>query len=103
MVKPYQPTEPPPRPDTRQPRLVAQTIVDVVYSASGSDRAIIGLGSDGVYRVRTEHWNVSEWYSDGLAFWSQCHLSTFTDTLEDAKRLAEELLPSAGHGATPTI
>jgi hypothetical protein len=62
----------------------------VSYSQSNHVRGIITVDSNGVYRVRTEFWETGDWHPAGIAFWSQWHLGTFTDSLENARMLCRE-------------
>ncbi len=78
-------------PDTEhRPAIVGQTVVEVIYSATTMVRGIITVDPRGVYRVRTELWDNRDWESGGTPFWSQIHLGTFTDTLENARVLCRE-------------
>jgi hypothetical protein len=81
----------PPPPNTgHKPSVAGQTVVEVIYSQSNNVRGIITVDSNVVYRVRTEFWDTGEWDAAGVAFWSQGHLGTFTDTFENARILCSE-------------
>ena len=69
---------------------MGQEVVEVLYSPSNYLRGIITIDPQGIYRVRTEHWDTSDWYIAGSAYWAQDHLGTFTDTLENARKLCKE-------------
>lgn len=71
---------------------MGQEVVEVIYSPSNSVRGKITKDSAGVFRVRTQFWDLSDWELVGMAYWSQEHLGTFTDTLENARKLCGELM-----------
>jgi hypothetical protein len=52
----------------------------------------------GVYRLRGQRWAVEDWEIAGTAFWFQSDVGTLTDTIENARTLAKELLVSMGDG-----
>jgi hypothetical protein len=89
----------PPPPDTTPPAPAAgQSIVDVLYSPSEAERAVITCDVHGsVYRIHTEYWYTDE---RGAAFWcvpSRYTPATFTDTAERARELARERLHQLVH------
>ena len=75
-----------------------QRLVDVLYSRSQSERAVITCDVHGsVYSIRTEFWHTDE---RGAAFWcvpSRHIPATFTDTQERAQELARERLHQLVH------
>lgn len=82
---------PPPKPDTsHRPTIIGQEVVEIIYSPSNYVRGIITRDSRGTYRVRTEFWDTGDWEIAQVAFWSQEHLGTFTDTLDNARKLCRE-------------
>jgi len=83
----------PPSPDrAQQPKAIGQTVIEVTYSTSNLARGIITVDAQGVYRVRTEFWDTSDWDSGGTPFWAPAHGGTFTDSLEKARQLCRERL-----------
>jgi len=87
--------EPAPAPDpdtTHQPSIAGQSVVEVIYARSQRERAIITRDAQGIFRVRTEFWDTSDWEVAAAAYWCQQHLGTFTDTLAHARQLACEHL-----------
>jgi hypothetical protein len=86
-----------PLPDTMSPPDVAagQTVVGVVYSRSNRLRAVTSVDASGLYRVKTEFWNVSDWEVARFADWSCDHEGTFTDTADNAQKLSLELIASS--------
>jgi hypothetical protein len=75
----------PPAPDTeRQPTFAGQALVEVMYSRGNDVRGIITVDSQGIYRVRTEFWDVRSWRTEHIAYWNQGLLDAKTDTLDNA-------------------
>jgi hypothetical protein len=60
-----------------------------MYSPTNRVRGIITIDPNGVYRIRTEFWDTSDW-DVGAAYWAHDHLGTLTDTLENARILCRE-------------
>jgi len=88
----------PPAPDTsHQPTLLGQSVVEVMYSASSTVRGIVTIDPQGLYRVRTEYWEVRDWAEGHVAYWYQDHMGTFTDTLENARKLCREHISASLH------
>jgi hypothetical protein len=88
----------PPAPDTsRQPIISGQSVVEVIYSTSSAVRGIVTIDPQGIYRVRTEYWDVGDWAEAHRAYWNQDHIGTFTDSLENARRLCHEHIAASLH------
>jgi len=68
-----------------------------MYSASSTVRGIVTVDPQGNYRVRTEYWDVRYWAEEHIAYWHQDHLGTFTDTLENARKLCLEHILASAH------
>ncbi|MCI0535438.1 MAG: hypothetical protein L0Z50_09420 [Verrucomicrobiales bacterium] len=83
---------PPPAHDIAPEPVADQAIVDTLLSRSGDRRLIITVDAADLYRVYEEHWNTT-WIGDGgSAFWSRNGPMHFTDSIEDARRVASEHL-----------
>lgn len=88
----------PPKPDiSHKPSFSSQKIIEIIYSSSNYARGIITIDSKGLYRVRTEFWDVGDWESTGAAFWNEDHIGTLIDTLENAQKLCRECLLTNSH------
>jgi hypothetical protein len=84
---------PPPSPDlAHQPSIPGQTIVEILYSDSKQGRAIITRDGSGVYRIHIQFWDTSDWSAGYGARWAGGGSSSFTDTVERARTLAQEEL-----------
>jgi hypothetical protein len=80
-----------PKPDTSHvPTILGQSVVEVVYARSKRLRCVISIDAAGIYRVRTDFWDTSDWDIVGEAFWVEQHSGTLVDTLEHAKCLCLE-------------
>ena len=88
----------PPKPDTSdKPSIAEQEVVEIIYSASNHVRGIITRDTRGIYRVRTEYWSTGDWEIARVAYWQQEHVGTFTDTLENARKLCREWMLVSKH------
>ena len=85
---------PPPAPDTSALLPVrGQAVVEESFSEDKRQRVTILRDERGIFRVRSFRWCIEDWEVAGRAFWIQEDaMNTVTDTLEDARRLAEEYL-----------
>jgi len=86
-------TTPPPPPDeTRTPRH-RYDVVECVYSSDKRHRAVLLRDPRGLFHLQCQMWDLSEWEYCHQAFWSQVGQgTTITDTLDNARRLAQERL-----------
>lgn len=81
---------PHPPPDiSRNPSTGGYTLVEVIYAHANRVRGIVTVDERGVYRVRTELWDTSDWDVGGSPFWSHVFGPAFTDTLERAREISE--------------
>jgi hypothetical protein len=84
---------PPPPPDlTLQPTISGQSIVELIYSDSKQQRAIITRDGSGIYRIHLQWWDTSDWKAWAEAFWAGGGSSSFTDKIETARTLARDAL-----------
>jgi hypothetical protein len=83
--------QPPPN-TSHKPSIAGETVVELLYSPSQRERGIITLDAQGLFRVRTDFWDVSDWDFIREAYWCQKHIGTFTDTLTSARTLCLERL-----------
>lgn len=68
-----------------------------MYSEDLRHRAVLVRDSSGYLRVRYEKWDLSEWENSGYAFWGQVGQgTTITDTIDNARLLAREMLLEFG-------
>src|SRR5215469_17933848 len=74
---------PPPDRSVR-PKIAGQEVVEVVYSDSQAERAVITNDSSGIYRVHVQFWDTSDWNAGHGAFWNGGDTS-ITDTVELAR------------------
>ena len=82
-----------PKPDTtHKPKIPGQTIVEVIYTRSKEMRCLITIDKEGIYRVRTEFWDTSDWDIVTEAFWSEQSSGTLVDNLEHARQICSEYL-----------
>ena len=87
---------PPPPPDVaHQPSFPGQTIIEVIYSDSKRERAIITRDESSTFRVYLQWWDTGDWKAGHGAFWDGHGSGSFTDKLETARSLAGEALRSA--------
>ncbi len=81
------------KPDTSNvPSIIGQTVVEIIYAQSKKVRCVITVDATGIYRVRTDFWDTSDWDVVGDAFWAEMHSGTLVDTFEHGKRLCFEHL-----------
>jgi hypothetical protein len=81
---------PPPSPDVaHQPTISGQSTVEVLYSDSKQQRAIITQDGSGIYRIHVQWWDTSDWKAWAKAFWAGGGSSSFTDNIETARKLAQ--------------
>lgn len=91
---------PPPPPDIQQlPSFTDQRIVEAIYSASKSRRAIITIDDTGDHRIHFEWWDTSDWKAGHGAFWYGRNAGSHTDSLERARDLAHEAIGDLHHDA----
>jgi len=92
----------PPPPDTSvSGSRVNEIEVDVLYSVTKSHRVVITRDARGLFRVHGERWDTGDWDVAGAAYWvSYDRLATITDTLENARTLAQEALEQVGNRGT---
>jgi hypothetical protein len=84
---------PPPPPDVaHQPSFPGQRIVEMIYSDSKRERAIITVDESGDYRIRVQWWDTSDWKAGYGAFWYGHDIGSHTDSIERARKLADEAL-----------
>jgi hypothetical protein len=84
---------PPPAPDITNPPLFSgETVVEILYSESKNERAIITGDNASIYRVYYQTWDDSDWDSGHAAFWNDRGPNGMTDSVEIARRLAREAL-----------
>jgi hypothetical protein len=87
-----------PSPNLTPPRVAAdQILVDVLYSPSQHERAIITRDANGTtYRIRTEYWRTDD---RGPAFWCvpRYTAATLTNTAELAQQFARDRLHELIH------
>jgi hypothetical protein len=84
---------PPPPPDlAHEPSIPGQSIAETLYSNSMRQRAIIDRGGSGMYRIHLQWWDTSDWKAWAKAFWAGGSSSSFTDSIETARKLAREEL-----------
>lgn len=84
----------PPKPDKSliPTPIAGQRIAEINYSESSKVRCIVTVDEDGIFRVRTEFWDTSDWDIVSMAFWAEGHSGIFTDTLEQARVLCSEYM-----------
>lgn len=87
-----EPVAPPPPDSSQRPSINGQSVVEILYSSSQRERAIITCDVHGTYRVLTAFWDTSDWKQSSLAFWTEPAGSTFADTLDIARIRASEIL-----------
>lgn len=84
---------PPPPPDvSHQPGIAGQSIDEILYSDSKCERAIITHDVSGIYRIHMQFWDIKDWKAGHGAFWYDEGSGSYTDTLELARKLAQEKL-----------
>jgi hypothetical protein len=82
---------PPPQPDVSQQRsFPGQRVIETIHSQS--KRAFITIDDAGLYRIKIERWDTSDWKEWQQAFWRGEAVSSYADTLERARDLAKEAL-----------
>jgi hypothetical protein len=87
---------PPPPDTTRTPRYRYQ-VLECIYSADSSYRAVLTRDDRGLIHVSCEKWDLSEWEHCGYAFWSPIGRGeTITDTVDNGRKLARERLVELG-------
>jgi hypothetical protein len=59
----------------------------VIYAHANRVRGIITVDERGIYRVRAEVWNTSDWDVGGSPFWDLVSAGIFADTLERAREI----------------
>ena len=96
----HKPTPAPPPDKAYVRQFDGQTVVEVLYSPSDCERAIITRDELGVYRIRIEFWDTSDWERVGEAFWWHRFSGSLTDSFETAQQLAREYLSHANSNAT---
>jgi len=89
---------PPPPPDlSQQPSIAGQSVDEILYSESKSERAIITHDTSGIHRIHVQFWDSSDWKAGQGAFWYDGGGGTLTDTIEQARKLARERLHLTKH------
>src|SRR5580658_358631 len=88
------PTSTLPPPDTTHtPRYTAESVLECLYSADTKHRAVLTRDGRGLLHVRCQVWDLSEWERLGSGFWNPVGKgATITDTIENARLLAQERL-----------
>ena len=86
-------TDTPPPPDyAHRPSYSDQRVVDVLYSATGEQRAVLTQDGEGLFRVHIEWWDTSEWAYVRLAQWVEQGRSSFADSIDRARLLGKDAL-----------
>lgn len=83
-----------PPPDTAA-RLHVQghRTIETSFTSDHRYRVTITQDESGIYRIHSDRWCVEDWHAVGKAFWIQVERgSSMTDTIENARRLANEHL-----------
>ena len=89
----YRDFGPAPAPDLAdEPSIAGEKIMEMLYSDSKEQRAIITRDASGIFRIHVQFWDTSDWKSGYGARWSGGGSSSFTDTIEAARTLAREAL-----------
>ena len=95
---------PPPPPDVTQlPTYSRQRIVEMLYSHSKRERAIITVDDTGHYRIVAQSWDTSDWEYCRMAHWYGHQSGSHTDSLPRARQLAEEALRCSGAPRTESV
>ncbi|SRR6266699_6466318 len=87
--------QPPPEPDkARFPSYIGNETLEAHYSKDARQRAVLTRDGEGLLRVRLERWVVYDWGTErAWAGWLPVGTrATITDTLDNARRLAQERL-----------
>jgi hypothetical protein len=87
-------------PDTRHtPSYFGEVVVEILYSTHDEFRAIITERPEGIFHVRKEKWDLSDWDIIRKGYWiPQDRGTTFTDRIETAQALAREKLQATSDG-----
>ncbi|MCH7227435.1 hypothetical protein [Haloferula sp. A504] len=93
-----------PEPDTdSQPIYVSEEVLEILFSPSRRYRAIITKDREGLLRIHRDYWCTSDYEYIGEGYWCQNDtLATITDTIESARKLAQEALDQTGDRAPQT-
>lgn len=83
-----------PPPDTESwPSYISEEVHELIFSDSKERRAVITEDTQGLFRVHTDYWCLSDFDYIGEGYWVQDdHFATITDTIENARKLAREAL-----------
>ncbi len=89
------PTAPPP--DTSRLPRHRYEVLECIYSSDKAYRALLLRDDRGLIHVSCEKWDLSEWEYSGHGFWSRIGRGTsITDTVDNARKLAQERLLELG-------
>lgn len=91
------PSSQPPPPDTSRTPRYRYEVLECIYSANNSHRAVLTRDDRGLFHVSCEKWDLSEWEHCGYGFWSPIGSgATITDTVDNARKLGRERLLELG-------
>jgi hypothetical protein len=87
----------PPPPDTTHVPRHRHEVLECVYSPDKSHRALLVRDDRGLIHISCQTWDLSEWENLGYGFWNPVGQGmSITDTIDNARKLAQERLRELG-------